>query len=559
MKNWYLLALLLAVLAAGVWLGWSEDDPAMDPESMNGGEDIALDESRDSTLSSGPSKRNRAGRTSASESDTWLRQASVSSPADDGPSRPTVISSGTPSAGGASEFEQAENLVIGGLVMDEDSNPLSDIEVLAKLVDVEGNPHEEFDRLDEGVLSVYSDSNGEFMFSGLADGAYRVRIAPYDDISPAQTTVRVGTLNVSLVAIILWDLRIYGTVSDTSDSPLPDVQITAGRQTRPTHTGSKGEYRLNLGMKGVKQKQFVHFRRDGYRDQKLAIDPEELDYLASERQFDVTMEPHAALTTVAGNLTDTEGRPVPGQILTMASSRLRTSYQAQSDKSGKFAFNEVEPGKDYRLQIRPGSVYQDKDINSLEVPGKGLNLDIVLDLIEQGQLSGWMIDLEANTVPGFTLNLHSRVVAGESVRVEGDQKGFFQVQDFPVGDAVFSTNSYPVFSVQGIRVSPDPEEPIMVILDAGNHVLEGQVIDSAGQPVPAASVLLTWSFNDNGVQSSSSRKTAAEQNGYFVFTGLGPGLHRMQVSASGFKTAVVKIDVGVQPGDVLVTLEELID
>ena len=271
------------------------------------------------------------------------------------------------------------------------------------------------------------------------------------------------------------------------------------------------------------------------------------------------MEPHAALTTVAGSLTDTEGRPVPGQILTMASSRLRTSYQAQSDQSGKFAFKEVEPGKDYRLQIRPGSVYQDKDINSLEVPGKGLNLDIVLDLIEQGQLSGWMIDLEANTVPGFTLNLHSRVVAGESVRVEGDQKGFFQVQDFPVGDAVFSTNSYPVFSVQGIRVSPDPEEPIMVILDAGNHVLEGQVIDSAGQPVPAASVLLTWSFNDNGVQSSSSRKTAAEQNGYFVFTGLGPGLHRMQVSASGFKTAVVKIDVGVQPGDVLVTLEELID
>ena len=60
-----------------------------------------------------------------------------------------------------------------------------------------------------------------------------------------------------------------------------------------------------------------------------------------------------------------------------------------------------------------------------------------------------------------------------------------------------------------------------------------------------------------GVQSSSSRKTMADQNGNFVFTGLGPGLHRLQVSAAEFiKAAVVKIDIGNAPGNIVVVLDD---
>ena len=455
-----------------------------------------------------------------------------------------------------SDDEQNEELVIGGMVIDEDGNPMSGIEVLARRIDPEEGPSPSFDQMDEGVLSIFSDFGGTFLFSNLEDGTYQLRVAPAEGVASALMTVRVGLLNVKLVVLLQWEVRVYGTVSSTAGDLLQNVQVTAGRQTLATRTGSQGEYELDVSLQGFNRTHVVYFRRDGYRDQKMAIDTGEMGYWTAELRLDVTMESLAALTTVVGSLTDTEGRAVSGKILTMASSRLHNSYQTQSDIKGKFTFKEVEPGKDYRLQIRPGSGYKDKDINSLEVPGRGLNLDIVLDLMEQGELTGWMVDLDGKPIPGFAMNLRSSIASRQLVRVVGDQQGFFSVQDFPVGDAVLRTSSYPVFSVQGIRVSPLPEEPITIFLDTGPHVLEGRVIDSFGKPVAADSVILGWTHNDAGVQSSSSRKTTADQTGYFVFTGLGPGLHRMWVAAPGFRTAVVKIDIGISRDDIIVELEE---
>ena len=424
MKNGFLLVLALAILAAGVWLVWFDDDPSMDQPNAGRGENSVQLDSRNSILSNGPGARNSTRELSARDPGSGFRQASASSAADDAdsrsrqanvsspagdpasrarerPSRQAAFTADTPYASDLSDSEQAEDLVIGGMVIDEEGESLSGTEVLARRIDPEESSPPLFDQMDEGVLSVFSDSAGAFLFRDLEDGAYQLRIAPAEGIAPALTTVRVGLLNVKLVVAFQWEIRVHGTVSSEAGRPLENVQVTAGRQSPTARTGSKGEYGLNVSMQGVKRKQFVHFRLDGYRDQTLAIDPDELDYRTTEFEFDVTMEPLAAPTTVAGSLSDTEGRPVPGQILTMASSKLRTSYQAESDRSGKFIFKEVEPGRDYRLQIRPGSGYQDKDINALEVPGSGLNLDIVLDLIEQGELSGWMVDLDANPIPGF--------------------------------------------------------------------------------------------------------------------------------------------------------------
>ena len=451
--------------------------------------------------------------------------------------------------------EQDEENVIGGMVIDEEGEPLSGIEVLALHVDPEKGPSSNFDQMDAGVLSVYSDSEGAFLFRNLEDGTYQLRIAPADGVAPNLTTVRVGPLNVKLVVAFQWEIRVHGTVSSAAGKPLENVQVTAGRQSPAARTGSRGEYEFDVSLQGYNRTKMVHYRLEDYRDQKMLIDPSKLDYRAAELQLDVTMERNAGQTTVTGSLLDTQGREVPGRTMTMASSRLRTSYKAKSDDRGKFAFRKVEPGNDYRLQVRAGSGYKDKNIDSLEVPDSGLKMDVVLERTENGELSGWMVDLEGNPVPGFPLKLHSRVVAGKSVRVVGDPQGFFLVQDFPVGEAMLSTNSYPVFSVQGIRVSAPPEEPITAILDRGPHVLEGRVVDSLGDPVAADSILLGWTFNLGEVKSKSSRKTAADRNGYFVFTDLGPGVHRMWVSAPGFRTVVVDVDIGVERDEFVVKLE----
>ena len=130
------------------------------------------------------------------------------------------------------------------------------------------------------------------------------------------------------------------------------------------------------------------------------------------------------------------------------------------------------------------------------------------------------------------------------------------MEGFPVGGALFRTNSYPVLMVQGLRVYPEPEDPVTIVLDMGRHTLQGSVTNEFGEPVAAASVTLDWEFRDNTLLNSSNRKTTTNQNGYFVFTDLGSDLHTMQVIAAGFRTAVLTINIGIDPNEIVVELEE---
>jgi hypothetical protein len=52
------------------------------------------------------------------------------------------------------------------------------------------------------------------------------------------------------------------------------------------------------------------------------------------------------------------------------------------------------------------------------------------------------------------------------------------------------------------------------------------------------------------------RKTIADLNGNFAFTGLGPGQHTLRVNAPGFSMAVVNVEVGLGSDSVVVELNE---
>ncbi len=552
MKNWSLLALVLAGLVAGILLLWFEDGPSTELEKSGSAEELSQVEPKNPKLSFGPDERETATQISAKRPDSEAKQANRSTPADVSASKPLKSARVNRTASDFPDYEEPEEFVIAGLVQDEDGNPLSFIEVLAERIDHSDSAALVY----EDVASIFSDFDGAFLFGKLEDGEYRVRIAPVEGIARAEARVRAGTLNVSLVVVVLRNVRVYGTVNRTDGAPIKDVNIIAEPTTRITSTGSRGEYELDISWRGNNVLHTIFFRHEGFRQQRIRIYPADLNDLIGDFQLDVSMEPLKRLTTVTGRLTDTKGNPVGGEKLDIVTSQLRTWYHAQSDARGNFLFKEVEPGKDHQLRIRPVSRYKNKDINPLVVPDGGLNLDVVLEPIDEGELSGWMIDLDGNPIPGFSLTLRSAMATAQSVSVVGDQQGFFSVEGFPVGNALFRTNSYPVLTVQGIHVSPEPEEPITVILDTGLHVLQGRVVNLFGEPVAASSITLGWGISYNGLQNSSTRKTTADQNGNFVFTGLGPGLHAMQVSAAGFSIPVLIIDVGIDPGEIVVKLEE---
>jgi len=452
--------------------------------------------------------------------------------------------------------EEPEEFIIGGLVQDEAGNPLPNFEVLAERIGDSDDAPAVADLTIENEQSIFSAFDGAFFFRHLEDGDYRIHVAPVEDFLPAMAIVRAGTLNVILVVVKLRDVLVYGTVNSVDGQPIEGVRIVAGPATRRTTSGSSGEYQFYVSRQGADVRHTIRFQHEEFRQQQIIFDPADLDELTFDFQLDVSMEPLKRRTTVTGSLTDMEGYPLSDKTLHLVTPGLRTWYSAKSDASGNFIFKNIEPGKDHQLRIRPGSGYKNKDINPLVVPDGGLNLDIVLESLDQGELSGWMIDLDGNPIPGFSLSLRSTVATAQSVSVTSDQLGFFSVEGFPVGGAHFRTASYPVLLVQGIRVSPEPEEPITVILDTGLHALEGRVENRFGEPVAAAKVRLGWEFSYSGLRSSSTRESTTNQSGYFVFTSLGPGLHTMQVSATGFSTAVHTIDVGNDPNEIVVELEE---
>ncbi len=453
--------------------------------------------------------------------------------------------------------EQPEELSIAGLVQDEEGYPLANVEVLAEPLHSQDTDTFSGDPSLESARSARTNFEGFFIFEDLAGEEYRIRVAPIVGFAPAETKARVGVMSASLVLVQLRNIFVYGIVSSTEGKPLEDVRVFGGTPpARSTFSGSKGNYELDIEIKGKNRPQMIHFRSQGYRHQSARLDPVDLDGPFNDFQLDVAMESLKELTTLTGRLEDPDGHPVVGKTIKMKSQRLQNHYHARSDASGHFTIEGVEPGKDYQMSVRSGTDYRNYEKSRLEIPSSGLQIKIVLEPLNRGELSGWMTDLDGKHIPGFAMTLRSEVTDNLPVQVVSDNTGFFSVRDFPEGSAVLRTNSFPIFEVRDIHVSEASEEPILVVLDMGSHSLFGQVTNILGDTVAAPSIFLGWRYIENGVQNSSARQMTADQNGSFAFTGLGPGLHTLRVNAPGFDTAILTINVGVDPNRIVVELEE---
>jgi hypothetical protein len=117
-----------------------------------------------------------------------------------------------------------------------------------------------------------------------------------------------------------------------------------------------------------------------------------------------------------------------------------------------------------------------------------------------------------------------------------------------------ASQSAPSILVQGLHLEPGDKMHLPLVLDWGEHEIRGSVVDTRGNPVPASRIVLQWSYQADGITTSATRRTAADTQGHFAFSNLGPGPHSLQVAAPGFPTVDIDHDLRRQGYDLTVRL-----
>ncbi len=454
--------------------------------------------------------------------------------------------------------QQSPRLAISGRVLDDMGEPIPGIELTL-------TPVRLFDDFEEAAISLGSheqftltDFHGLYTFGNLADGEYRIRSMTTGYYAPGQITVRAGLSSADLVLATEQELRIQGVVASTDGVRLAGVQVTPILPlARSVITDERGQYQFHLALAATRGSYSVRFRQAGYREKFVRV--LETDWIGQDTIWvDASLEAVGTTGVVEGSVRNSAGLPLTGEVVQLYSPRLRHRYHAATDQTGKFSIRDVEAAQDYRLSIRPSGAYHDYEERNLPITAEGLRLDLVLEELSVGRLAGHMVDIDGNPIPRFSLQLRSETATNQWLRVTGDDQGYFVVNDVPAGVLNLRTFSSPSLNINGIDLPAGEERQLPLVLDWGTHDINGWVEDSTGQPIPMARITVSWTHQDNGVRSWSSRQTVADAQGHFRVNQLGPGQHTVHINSPGFDQARLDHDVTVQGPELVVRLKKRI-
>lgn len=427
------------------------------------------------------------------------------------------------------------DLAIFGRVLSSEGEPLPGIEVVAVRAAAATSP-EELVPLGRREHRTLAGPDGSYEILGLEDGAYELRTTPTDVYGIARALVRAGVDSAAdLVVPGGAELRIYGTVTDPSGEPLAGVGIVPlGRLEVKAVTDERGSYEVHLVEDPREPGPTFLFMREGYK--RTSLVPDLASSPLREVRLDAILEPEGETISVFGTVRSSDGARISGERVRLYSPLLRREFSGVSDAEGYFSIPNVEISADYHLYVEPNGRYQDYRRSPLVLTSSNSYLDVVLEPLAAGRLSGQIVNAGGHPLSNLRLWLSSDRARYRLQQVATDEQGYFAVEDVPEGRLRLETR-FPLLYVQGLELAPGADESVLLVLDSGEHVLSGKVLDPLGNPVGGAQVHLGWYLRDGGVESSSSRKAVSDESGFFQFTQLGPGAHVLNVTASGYSVA----------------------
>ena len=444
-------------------------------------------------------------------------------------------------------LEPVGDLAISGRVLDRSGSPVEGITVVARAYHL-------FDRDTGRSIPVHdyqrettSGYNGSYAFERLVDGEYHLSTLATDVYPRVQISVRAGVDFADIILTGQLDLRIHGVVTTADGEPLAGVVVSPVVQESPeVISGKDGSYAFRVKLRDIVSNLTVRASKAGFENREMRLKIPVSN--ANQLELDIVMQTdkEAGLADVRGFVHGNGNQAVPNQSLNLSSSKERQSYQAVTDAQGRFQMEGVQPGDDYMLSINAPSIYKDYFRRDIRIPQGRVTLDVELETQDTGNLSGRMVNLFGTPVSNFSMVLKRKETSFYNQRVFGDGSGSFEVENAPAGELLLRTESTPYHTVDGIVLPAGGSLNIPVVLDWGYDEIQGKVVNEEGYPVAVPSISLTWSHDQDGLRSTSRRTTAADVEGNFHFTRLGPGIHRLTISVAGYKPVTVNHDVTLQ-------------
>ncbi len=426
---------------------------------------------------------------------------------------------------------------VSGRALDTEGNTLTGVEVSLAPAPLQGEVAYLW-RHEEEILKTTTDRSGFYNFEGLSSGTYTLTAEWAETGEQKRRNVSPPSKDEDLVFHVPFVVEIHGVCTDPDNMPVEAATVSVlGRNVVSTLTDARGEYRLLTKSLSWSGTIYVRAQKNGYKrsDERVGLSE---NNTARQLQVDFILEPNTGTGEISGFLLNQESEGVPQETILLVSSSNKLQKHARSGADGGFLFKELEPGDDYRLSVFPDRLYKDLRKTGLRLEeGRHLEVELVLEPIEVGTLTGMLYDAERSPLRGYTFRVRSNKSWSHDINVVTASDGSFRKEEVPAGSLIFDTQASPHYSVRGAELAPGEEKDVTIVFGAGAEEVEGLVRDKQESSIAGAKVILSWIRKDGALTSTVQHSTVTDQTGWFRFTGLASGSYRVQVQAGGFKTA----------------------
>jgi len=255
------------------------------------------------------------------------------------------------------------------------------------------------------------------------------------------------------------------------------------------------------------------------------------------------------------------GEYIAGETVVLYSPSQKARYSIVTGNSGEYKFVDIKPGWDYVLKVSPQGMFDSYIKSQIKLSSDQEVHNITLESIPLGILNGRIVDPYDRPVTNIELSVTTVEKEYWTTNVLTDANGTFSVNEFPKGKFQVAIKGQQNLKATGLKFDPNTGVPVILTIDLGPYNLGGSIYDESGQTFDGADVFLNWALHENGVRTRSTRKVGVNAIGEFQFTGLGPGIHELVVTAwrgNTFKQTVKRtVNVGVDSGELIIVLNTL--